>query len=37
MGFVPEEQIRSPIEHTACFVKGETAWRLIGFGPGGGK
>ena len=37
MGFVPEEQIRSPIEHTACFVKGETAWRLVGFGPGGGK
>ena len=37
MGFVPEEQIRSPVEHTACFVKGETAWRLIGFGPGGGK
>ena len=37
MGFVPEEQVRSPIEHTACFVKGETAWRLVGFGPGGGK
>lgn len=37
IGFVPEEQIRSPIEHTACFVKGETAWRLVGFGPGGGK
>lgn len=37
MGFVPEEQIRSPVEHAACFVKGETTWRLIGFGPGGGK
>jgi hypothetical protein len=37
MGFVPEEQIRSPVEHTACFVKGESAWRLVGFGPGGGK
>ena len=37
IGFVPEEQIRSPIEHTACFVKGETAWRMVGFGPGGGK
>jgi hypothetical protein len=37
VGFVPEEQIRSPIEHAACFVKGETSWRLIGFGPGGGK
>jgi hypothetical protein len=37
IGFVPEEQIRSPVEHTACFVKGEAAWRLVGFGPGGGK
>jgi hypothetical protein len=37
IGFVPEEQIRSPVEHTACFVKGETAWRLVGFGPAGGK
>ena len=37
MGFVPEEHIRSPVEHAACFVKGETAWRLVGFGPGGGK
>jgi hypothetical protein len=37
MGFVPEEQIRSPVEHSACFVKGESAWRLVGFGPGGGK
>ena len=36
-GFVPEEQIRSPIEHAACFVKGEDDWRLVGFGPGGGK
>ena len=36
-GYVPEEQIRSPIEHTACFVKTEGGWRLIGFGPGGGK
>ena len=36
-GYVPEEQIRSPVEHTACFVKGESAWRLVGFGPGGGK
>jgi hypothetical protein len=37
MGFVPEEQIRSPVEHTACFVKGDNSWRLVGFGPGGGK
>jgi hypothetical protein len=36
-GFLPEEQIRSPIEHTACFVKADGGWRLIGFGPGGGK
>jgi hypothetical protein len=36
-GYVPEEQIRSPIEHTACFVKVENSWRLIGFGPGAGK
>jgi hypothetical protein len=37
IGFVPEEQIRSPIEHAACFVKGETTWRMVGFGPAGGK
>lgn len=36
-GYVPEEQIRSPIEHTACFLKSEKGWRLTGFGPGGGK
>lgn len=36
-GFVREEQIRSPIEHAACFAKGESGWRLMGFGPGGGK
>jgi hypothetical protein len=36
-GYVPEEQIRSPIEHTACFVKGANGWRLTGFAPGGGK
>ena len=35
--YVPEEQVRSPIEHTACFVKAEGGWRLIGFGPGSGK
>jgi hypothetical protein len=37
IGFVPEEQIRSPIEHTACFVRGEKSWRMVGFGPAGGK
>lgn len=36
-GYVLEEQIRSPIEHTACFTKGEGGWRMTGFGPGGGK
>lgn len=32
-GFVPEEHIRSPIEHTACFVRHGTSWRLTVFGP----
>ena len=32
-GFVPEEHIRSPIEHTACFVRSGTSWRLTVFGP----
>ena len=36
-GYVPEEQIRSPVEHSACFVKTESGWRLTGFGPGGGS
>jgi hypothetical protein len=36
-GYVLEEQIRSPIEHAACFAKGEGGWRMTGFGPGGGK
>lgn len=36
-GYVPEEQIRSPIEHAACFTRGESGWRMMGFGPGGGK
>jgi len=34
-GYVPEEQIRSPIEHTACFVKGPVGWRLVAMGAGG--
>jgi len=34
-GFVPEEQIRSPIEHTACFVKTAGGWRLTALGAGG--
>jgi hypothetical protein len=36
-GYVPEEQIRSPIEHTACFAKSAAGWRMTGFAPGGGK
>ena len=35
--YVPEEQIRSPIEHAACFVRSGAGWRMIGFGPGSGK
>jgi len=29
--YVPEEQIRSPIEHRACFVKTESGWRMVAF------
>lgn len=29
--YVPEEQIRSPIEHRACFVKTEHGWRMTAF------
>ena len=36
-GYVPEEQIRSPIEHAACFVKGTNGWRMIAFAPAGGE
>mgnify|MGYP001596274140 CR=1 FL=1 len=30
-GFVPEEQIRSPVEHRACFMKTENGWRMTAF------
>lgn len=30
-GFIPEEHIRSPFEHLACFRKNETGWRLTSF------
>jgi hypothetical protein len=33
-GFVPEQQIRSPIEHMACFAQQNGAWRLISFTAG---
>ncbi|MGH8622544.1 MAG: hypothetical protein ACRET3_10425 [Burkholderiales bacterium] len=35
-GYVPEEQIRSPIEYTACFVKTGNGWRMSAFAPAGG-
>lgn len=35
-GYVPEEQIRSPVEHAACFVKTKHGWRMTGLAPGGG-
>jgi hypothetical protein len=34
-GYVPEEQMRSPIEHAACFIRTENGWRLTVFGPAG--
>ncbi len=34
IGFVPEEQIRSPLEHRACFVKSGTGWRMTGLEVG---
>ncbi len=30
-GFIPEEHVRSPLEHLACFRKGEAGWRLTSF------
>lgn len=36
-GFVPEEQIRSPIEHVACFVKTGNGWRMTALAPAGGQ
>ena len=35
-GYVPEEQIRSPIEQVACFIKTENGWRMTAFAPAGG-
>ncbi len=28
-GYLPEEHIRSPIEHTACFVRTQAGWRMV--------
>jgi hypothetical protein len=36
-GYVPEEHVRSPVEHAACFVKAGNAWRMTGFAPAGGE
>ena len=35
-GFMPEEQIRSPIEQVACFINTEHGWRMTAFAPAGG-
>lgn len=35
IAFVPEEQIRSPVEHAACFVRTPAGWRMTVFGPAG--
>lgn len=34
-GFVPEEQIRSPVEHSVCFIRSARGWRMTVFGPAG--
>ena len=34
IGYVPEEQVRSPLEHRACFVKTGASWRMIDFRVG---
>jgi hypothetical protein len=36
-GYVPEEQIRSPIEQAACFVRTARGWRMTAFAPAGGE
>lgn len=36
-GYIPEEQIRSPIEQAACFAKLGGEWRMTGFAPAGGE
>src|SRR5690606_15320127 len=33
-GYVPEQQIRSPIEHMACFATRGGQWRLVSFTAG---
>lgn len=36
-GYIPEEQIRSPIEQAACFVRSGSGWRMTAFAPAGGE
>ena len=36
-GYVPEEQMRSPIEQAACFLKGANGWRMTALAPAGGE
>lgn len=36
-GYIPEEQIRSPIEQAACFAKSGGTWRMTAFAPAGGE
>lgn len=33
-GYVPEEQIRSPLEYHACFVKSGASWRMTSLEAG---
>ena len=34
VGYVPEEQVRSPLEYRACFIKSGAAWRMTGLEVG---
>jgi hypothetical protein len=34
IGYVPEEQVRSPLEYRACFVKRGSSWRMTGLEVG---
>jgi hypothetical protein len=36
-GFVPEEHVRSPVEHVACFIKTGASWKMTAFAPAGGE
>jgi hypothetical protein len=33
-GYLPQEQVRSPLEYRACFVKHNTSWRMTGLEVG---